>query len=226
MARLAPLALALLLARCSCAPSPSAEALRPGYVLVEARGLVMEGSPRVAAEALALPRGGAITALAALERLMALGALNFTTAVLPAAAGARAGERVVTAVNGLAAEAPLTAWVPAARRPAPGGGAPVVEENANLATALLLAGDTLALQLVRADEVVGLTDRLAEAALRELKAAHEEDARERREAERKREARAAAAAAAREAAAAAPAAAADTVDLDAAPEEGGAEPPL
>ena len=160
------LLLSLLATSALCKPSASSsvEPLKPGYILVEALGLIMEGSHRIAYDALAVPRSGTIGALEALERLHKLGALNFTTIKLPISAGTRAGEFVVTSINGIHAESQVTAWIASTRRAAVGGGRSTGKEDIidtiNLVTTVLLPGDVLAFRLTRADEYVGLSDRL------------------------------------------------------------------
>lgn len=152
--------LSLVLGALSASPSPSAEALKPGYVLVQARGLVMMGSPLIANEALALPRNGILTAIETLEKLSKYGALNFSTSRMPDEAGERAGEVVVTSINQVEALAPITAWLVSTKRPSPGNGPEEIIENINLEDTLLLAGDVLSFQLTRADEIPDLVERL------------------------------------------------------------------
>jgi hypothetical protein len=160
------LLLSLLATSALCKPSasPSVEPLKSGYILVEALGLIMEGSHRIAYDALAMPRSGTVGALEALERLHKLGALNFTTIKLPSSAGARAGEFVVTSINGIYAESPVTAWIASTRRSGVGGGKTTGKEEIldtiNLVTTVLLPGDVLAFRLTHADEYIGLSDRL------------------------------------------------------------------
>jgi hypothetical protein len=152
--------LSLFLIALSASPSPSAETLKPGYVLVQARGLVMMGSPLIANEALALPRNGILTAIETLEKLSKYGALNFSTSRMPEEAGERAGEVVVTSINQVEALAPITAWLVSTKRPSPGNGPEEIIENINLDDTLLLAGDVLSFQLTRADEIPDLVERL------------------------------------------------------------------